>query len=74
MSLMDIAGQGEPRPGPPGLDPPPATPRTIIRDLIWHMKLYRIDHLPWSTRLGFLGLRVAQRIAYNLGWNSGGKE
>lgn len=73
MSLMDVGRWQRRRTGPPGLDPPPATPCTIARDLRWHRKLYRLDALSWRTQLGFLVLRVVQRIAYNLGWWFGGR-
>ncbi|MBK8265196.1 MAG: hypothetical protein IPK80_28185 [Nannocystis sp.] len=46
----------------------------IVRDLHWHRKLYEIDRLPWRTQIAFMGLRVVQRIAYNIGWWLGGRD
>jgi hypothetical protein len=74
MSLMDVGRRRRRRGGPPGLDPPPATPCMIVRDLHWHRKLYEIDRLPWRTQIAFMGLRVVQRIAYNIGWWLGGRD
>ena len=70
MSLMDVKrGQAE---GPPGLDPPSATPSAIWQDNRWHDRIYRMEGLDRRTRLGFLALRVVQRLAYNTGWYAGG--
>lgn len=69
MSLMDIK-RGK-NVGPQGLDPPSAAPAAIWEDLRWHHRIYQMEGLDLRTRLGFLGLRVLQRIAYNLGWHEG---
>jgi hypothetical protein len=69
MSLMDVKrGQTV---GCLGLEPPAATPRAIWDDLRWHHRIYRMEGLDLRTRLGFLALRVVQRVAYNLGWSEG---
>jgi len=72
MSLMDVHG-GAATPGPQGLAPPSASVLGIWRDLRWHDRLYRLDGLDRRTRCAFLGLRVAQRIAYNWGWRRGAR-
>jgi hypothetical protein len=56
-----------------GLEPPPISVGMILGDLRWHAALYREDDLPFPTRLGFLGLRVLQRLSYNAGWFWGGR-
>lgn len=69
MSLMDVKRrQGD---GPPGLDPPSHSPSAIWEDLRWHARIYQMEGLGPGTRLGFLVLRVVQRLAYNLGWHEG---
>lgn len=69
MSLMDVKRrQGE---GPPGLDPPSHSLGAIWEDLRWHARIYRMEGLDRRTRLGFLALRVVQRLAYNTGWYEG---
>ena len=60
--------------GPPGLDPPSASPAAIWQDLRWHDRIYRMEGLDLGTRLAFLGLRVVQRLAYNRGWYERGRE
>lgn len=57
---------------PLGLDPPAATPAAIWEDLRWHNRIYRMEGLDNQTRLGFLALRIVQRMAYNVGWYQGG--
>jgi hypothetical protein len=56
-----------------GLEPPPISVAAILGDLRWHAALYREDGLPLRTRIGFLGLRVLQRVSYNAGWFWGGR-
>lgn len=56
-----------------GLEPPPISVSEILGDIRWHATLYRQDGLPLPTRLGFLGLRVLQRVSYNAGWFWGGR-
>lgn len=56
-----------------GLAPPPLSVRELVDDVRWHAALYQQDRLPVATRLGFLGLRIVQRVAYNLGWWGGGR-
>lgn len=74
MSLADLKIRSHRARALGGLAPPPATPRAIFADLRWHWALYREDGLPLRDRFVFLGLRVVQRIAYNLGWQLGGLE
>lgn len=71
MSLMDVDGHAAR--GPQGLDPPSHSPRAIWRDLRWHDRIYRMEGLNRRTRLGFLFLRVVQRLAYNRGWHGRGR-
>jgi hypothetical protein len=71
MSLMDVGRNRES--GPPGLDPPSASPRAILSDLRWHARIYAMEGLDRRTQLIFLGLRVVQRLAYNRGWNRAGR-
>lgn len=74
MSLFD---RGAPRRARPsawnGLEPPPIFAREMLGELRWHAALYRQDGIPLRARLGFLGLRVLQRVAYNAGWFWGGR-
>jgi hypothetical protein len=56
-----------------GLAPPPLSLRELVDDIRWHAALYRHDRLAIATQLGFLGLRVVQRVTYNLGWWRGGR-
>ncbi len=58
-------------PARPGLSPPPATPGAILADLRLQWAHYREDDLPARDRVAFLGLRIVQRLAYNLGWFMG---
>ena len=51
-----------------GLAPPPLSVAEMADDMRWHAALYRQDRLRVATQVGFLGLRVVQRVAYNLGW------
>ncbi|WP_257450038.1 hypothetical protein [Archangium lipolyticum] len=53
--------------------PPPLGLTELWRDLSWHRALYAEDGLPLRDQLAFLGLRVVQRVSYNLGWHLGGR-
>ncbi len=74
MSLADLRRRAGARDATRGLSAPPATPRAIIEDLRWQWALYREDGLAIRERVAFLGLRVVQRLAYNLGWFVGGRD
>ena len=52
------------------LRPPRITPVSLAQDLIWEIRWYRAAKLDFATSMEFLGLRVLQRVAYNLGWGS----
>jgi hypothetical protein len=56
-----------------GLRPPPLGLAELWNDLSWHRALYTEDGLPLRDQLAFLGLRVVQRVSYNLGWYLGGR-
>jgi len=73
MSLVDLRWlrRSGPRERWEGLRPPPARPDALWQDLQWHRALYREDGLDPRTQAAFLGLRVVQRLAYNLGWHAG---
>ncbi|MDG6987524.1 MAG: hypothetical protein JRN71_07150 [Nitrososphaerota archaeon] len=53
------------------LRPPRITPVSLAKDLLWEMHQYRAAKLNLATSMVFLGLRILQRVAYNLGWGSG---
>jgi hypothetical protein len=53
------------------LKPPRITPVSLANDLLWEMRQYRAAKIDFVTSMKFLGLRVLQRVAYNLGWRSG---
>lgn len=67
MSLFDRFATHTDR-GWRGLEPPPLSISTALNDLRWHAALYRHDGLSARETLGFLALRVVQRVAYNAGW------
>lgn len=75
MSLLDLKGlwRRRSRRGWEGLRPPTLGVGELWRDLSWHRALYAEDGLPVRERLAFLGLRVVQRVSYNLGWYLGGR-
>ncbi|MCH8907590.1 MAG: hypothetical protein IH840_10910 [Candidatus Heimdallarchaeota archaeon] len=50
------------------LQPPKLSVVTLHRDLKFHYRYYRMKNIPISQRLLLLGLRLMQRISYNLGW------
>lgn len=56
-----------------GLRPPSACIRSVYYDLKWSNKLFKIDNLPFSTRISFLILKAIQIISYCKGWKAGGK-
>lgn len=73
MSLVDLSGfWAKRRKSWQGLRPPSLTPQELWKDLAWHHALYVEDGLSRKDRLTFLGLRLVQRIAYNIGWRRGG--
>lgn len=73
MSLADLRWfRGRLREEWEGLRPPSALPDAILRDLQWHAALYQEDGLSKRDQAAFLTLRIAQRLAYNLGWHRGG--
>jgi hypothetical protein len=74
MSLADFRSHFARRRAPKGLVPPASTPAAILDDLRWQWALYREDGLPLRDRLAFVGLRVIQRVAYNIGWFVGGRD
>ena len=74
MSLADLGGFWKRRRRSwQGLRPPAATPIELWKDLEWHHALYEEDGLSRKDRLAFLGLRIVQRVAYNIGWYLGGR-
>lgn len=73
MTLADFRRRGRGPRTSRGFEPPPATFGAVLRDLRWQWALYREDGLPLRERVVFLGLRVAQRLAYNAGWWIGGR-
>lgn len=73
MSLYDRTAHRRPRAHAwNSLAPPQLSVGELVDDVRWHAALYRHDRLPAVTQLAFLGLRVIQRAAYNLGWWKGG--
>jgi hypothetical protein len=76
MSLADLNGWWRRRSRRvwEGLRPPPIGVGELWRDLSWHRALYAEDGLPVREQLAFLGLRVVQRVSYNLGWYLGGRK
>lgn len=53
------------------LEPPRLSLHSLAQDLSWEVRQLRASQLTIRTSLGFLILRVLQRIAYNAGWSMG---
>ena len=53
------------------LRPPKLTLYNVWKDLTWHYRRYKSHDLGTRTIIGFLLLRMLQRISYNVGWNRG---
>jgi len=56
------------------MKPPDFYIGSIITDLKWHNRLYKINKLSFKVRFAFLILRVFQQFAYFLGWKKGDKK
>ena len=56
-----------------GMKPPDFYIGSIITDLKWHTRLYKINKLPLKTIVVFLTLRVFQQFVYFWGWKKGNK-
>lgn len=53
------------------LRPAPLNPKHIIKDLIWHWKIYKKANLKLFEIAYFIFLRLSQIIAYKKGWSDG---
>jgi len=73
MSFFDIRYNKEKDSTWVGMKPPDLYLGSIITDLKWHNRIYKINKLPLGTRIGFLILRVFQQFAYFFGWHKGEK-
>lgn len=73
MSFFDIRYNKEKDSTWVGMKPPDLYLGSIITDLKWHNRLYKINNLPFKTRAVFLILRVAQQFSYFFGWIKGEK-
>jgi len=73
MSFFDIRYNKEKESSWIGMEPPDLYIGSIITDLKWHNRLYRVDKLSLSTRLAFLFLRILQQFSYFIGWNKSKK-
>ena len=54
------------------LKPPKITVKNVYKDIKYHIKLYKGEKLSFRTILGFIFLRLSQRLFYTLGWKKGG--
>lgn len=53
------------------LAPPHISPRTLWDDIAYGWEHFGYDTVPFKDKAAFVALRVVQRFAYNVGWNSG---
>ncbi len=74
MSFFDIRYNKEKESAWVGMEPPDLYIGSIITDLKWHNRLYRINKLPLGIRWGFSILRIFQQFSYFLGWRKGTKK
>jgi hypothetical protein len=74
MSFFDIRYSKEKKSTWVGMKPPDLYLGSIITDLKWHNRLYKINKLSFQVRIAFLTLRVLQQFAYFFGWKKGSKK
>jgi hypothetical protein len=71
MSFFDIRYNKEKESTWIGMKPPDLYIGSIITDLKWHNRLYKINKLPFRIRFFFLILRIFQQFSYFFGWKNG---
>lgn len=69
MSFFDIRYNKEKDSTWVGMKPPDLYLGSIITDLKWHNRIYKINELPLRIRIVFLILRTFQQFAYFFGWH-----
>jgi len=74
MSFFDIRYNKGKESSWVGMRPPDISIGSIITDLRWHNRLYKINKLPLYVKLMFLTLRIVQQISYFFGWKTGEKK
>jgi hypothetical protein len=57
-----------------GMSPPILTILDLYYDLRWNYRLTKVDSFPFYKRIIFTFIKAIQVIAYNKGWNSGGRQ